>query len=56
MNVLDKLSILSAMINNCARCENCVARGYCNTIRKGDYIVEIIYDVRELLKEGSHDD
>lgn len=55
MNVLDKLSILSAMIN-CARCENCVARGYCNTIRKEDYIVEIIHDVRELLKEGSHDD
>lgn len=55
MNVLDKLSILSAMIN-CARCENCVARGYCNTIRKGDYIVEIIHDVRELLKEEPHDD
>lgn len=55
MNVLDKLSILSAMIN-CARCENCVARGYCNTIRKEDYIVEIIHDVRELLKEEPHDD
>lgn len=55
MNVLDKLSILSAMIN-CARCENCVVRGYCNTIRKEDYIVEIIHDVRELLKEEPHDD
>lgn len=46
MNVLDKLSILSAMIN-CVRCENCVARGYCNTIRKGDYIVEIIHEVND---------
>lgn len=33
MNVLDKLSILSAMIN-CEDCGNCVAKGYCNTIRK----------------------
>lgn len=55
MNVLDKLSILSAMIN-CSACANCVAKGYCNTIRKEDYIVEIIHDVRELLKEESHDD
>lgn len=55
MNVLDKLSILSAMIN-CERCDNCIARGYCNTIRKKDYIVKIIHDVRELLKEESHDD
>ncbi len=55
MNVLDKLSILSAMIN-CERCDNCIARGCCNTIIKKDYIVEIIHDVRELLKEGSHDD
>lgn len=55
MNVLDKLSILSAMIN-CERCDNCIARGYCNTIRKEDYIVEIIHDVRELLKEEPHDD
>lgn len=49
MNVLEKLSILSAMIN-CGNCDNCVAKGYCNTIRKGDYIVEIIQDVRELLE------
>lgn len=41
MNVLDKLSILSAMIN-CERCDNCIAKGYCNTMRKKDYIVEII--------------
>lgn len=33
MNVLDKLSILSAMIN-CERCDNCIARDYCNTIIK----------------------
>ena len=33
MNVPDKLSILSAMIN-CERCDNCIARGYCNTIEK----------------------
>lgn len=55
MNVLDKLSILSAMIN-CEICDNCIARGYCNATRKKDYIVEIIHDVRELLKEESHDD
>lgn len=55
MNVLDKLSILSAMIN-CGNCDNCVAKNYCNTIRKKDYIVEIIHDVRELLKEEPHDD
>lgn len=55
MNVLDKLSILSAMIN-CDTCENCIARGRCQQIRKGDYIVEIIHDVIELLKEESHDD
>lgn len=55
MNVLDKLSILSAIIN-CERCDNCIARGYCNTIEKRDYIVEVIHDVRELLKEESHDD
>ena len=55
MNVLEKLSILSAMIN-CGNCDNCVTKGYCNTIRKGDYIVEIIHDVRELLKEEPHDD
>jgi hypothetical protein len=55
MNVLEKLSILSAMIN-CEDCNNCVAKGYCSTIRKGDYIVEIIHDVRELLKEKNHDD
>lgn len=55
MNVLDKLSILSAMLN-CGACDNCVARGHCQQIRKGDYIVEIIHDVRELLKEESHDD
>ena len=55
MNVLDKLSILSAMLN-CGSCGNCVARGHCQHIRKGDYIVEIIHDVRELLKEESHDD
>lgn len=55
MNVLDKLSILSAMLN-CSACVSCIAKGYCNTIRKKDYIVEIIHDVRELLKEGSHDD
>lgn len=54
MNVLDKLSILSAMLN-CGSCGNCVAKGYCSTVRKGDYIVEIIHDVRELLKEESHD-
>lgn len=34
MNVLDKLSILSAMLN-CGTCGNCVAKGYCNTIRSG---------------------
>lgn len=55
MNVLDKLSILSAMIN-CDTCENCIARCRCQHIRKGDYIVEIIHDVRELLKEEPHDD
>ena len=55
MNVLDKLSILSAMLN-CGACDNCVAITFCNTIRKGDYIVEIIHDVRELLKEEPHDD
>lgn len=58
MNVLDKLSILSAIFNceRCERCDNCIARGYCNTIRNGDYIIEIISDVRELLKAESHDD
>lgn len=55
MNVLDKLSILSAMIN-CGECGNCVAKGHCQHIRKGDYIVEIIHDVRELLKEEPHTD
>lgn len=55
MNVLDKLSILSAILNY-ERCDNCIARGYCNTIRNGDYIIEIISDVRELLKAESHDD
>lgn len=55
MNVFDKPSILSAMIN-CEICDNCIARGCCNTIRQKDYIVEIIHDVRELLKEESHDD
>lgn len=54
MNVLEKLSILSAMLN-CGNCDNCVAKGYCNTIRKKDYIVEIIHDVRELPKEKNHD-
>lgn len=57
MNVLDKLSILSAMINcGGGECGNCVAKGHCQHIRKGDYIVEIIHDVIELLKEESHDD
>lgn len=55
MNVLDKLSILSAMLN-CDACGNCIAKGYCQHIRQGDYIVEIIHDVRELLKEKNHDD
>lgn len=55
MNVLDKLSILSAMLN-CEDCGNCIARAHCSQIRKGDYIVEIIHDVRELLKEEPHDD
>lgn len=55
MNVLDKLSILSAMLN-CDTCENCIARGRCQHIRKRDYIVEIIHDVRELLKEEPHTD
>lgn len=55
MNVLDKLSILSAMIN-CDTYENCIARGRCQHIRKGNYIVEIIHDVIELLKEEPHDD
>lgn len=55
MNVLDKLSILSAM-TNCEDCNNCVAKGYCQHILKKDYIIEIIHDVRELLKEESHDD
>lgn len=55
MNVLDKLSILSAMLN-CNTYENCIARGRCQQIRKRDYIIEIIHDVRELLKEESHDD
>lgn len=54
MNVLDKLSLLSAMIH-CDSCNNCVARGYCNQTSKTDLIVEIIHDVRELLKEESHD-
>ena len=53
MNVLEKLSVLSAKLN-CENCENCVAKGYCSTVRKEDYIVEIIHDVRELLKEESH--
>lgn len=55
MNVLDKLSILSAMLN-CGDCGNCVAKNYCRKLSKKDYIVEIIHDVRELLKEESHDD
>lgn len=55
MNVLDKLSILSAMIN-CDTCENCIAKGRCQQIRNRDYIVEIIHNVIELLKEESHDD
>lgn len=55
MNVLDKLSILSAMLN-CDDCGNCVAKGHCSQIRREDYIVENIHDVRELLKEESHDD
>lgn len=54
MNVLDKLSILSAMIN-CGDCNNCVAKDYCRHIPKKDYIIEIIHDVRELLKEVNHD-
>lgn len=54
MNVLDKLSLLSAILN-CGRCDNCIARGYCNTIRNGDYIIEIISDVRKLLKDETHD-
>jgi hypothetical protein len=53
MNVLDKLSILSAMLN-CQTCGNCVAKDHCSQIRKGEYIIEIIHDVRELLKEESH--
>lgn len=55
MNVLDKLSILSAMLN-CGACGNCIAKDYCQHIRKKDYIVEIIHDVKELLKEEPHDD
>lgn len=55
MNVLDKLSILSAMLN-CSACDNCIAKGHCQHIPKKDYIVEIIHDVRELLKEEPHDD
>lgn len=55
MNVLDKLSLLSAMIH-CDSCNNCVARGHCQQTSKADLIVEIIHDVRELLKEEPHDD
>lgn len=55
MDILEKLSIFSAMIN-CRDCGNCVAKGRCQHIRKRDYIVEIIHDVRELLKEVNHDD
>lgn len=33
MNVLDKLSILSAMIN-CAECGNCVAKAIANTYER----------------------